>query len=128
MKKLFALILALLMLCSCGVEEEPVVEENNQQINIVDSVSYLGENGKYGFHNNGVPVTEAIFDAIIPIKKISDEEIYIDSTDEEANGIYAGTVTDGTRKTLDGFSWEGMNVIERENILYSLYEKGSDPF
>ena len=139
MKKLFLLVLALIMLCSCGVQEEPVTEEpqseaevsvpekvETKEIETVDSVSYLGENGKYGFHNNGVPVTEPIFDAIIPIKRISDEEIYIDSTDEEANGIYAGTVTDGTRKTLDGFSWEGTNVIERENILYSLYEKGSD--
>ena len=27
MKKLFALVLALLLLCSCGVQEEPVIEE-----------------------------------------------------------------------------------------------------
>ena len=138
MKKLFVLILALLLLCACGALEEPVIEEpqseaevfvpenSETEINIVDEVSYLGENGKYGFHNNGVPVTEAIFDEIIPIKKISDDEVYIDSTDEEAMGIYAGKITDGTRETLNGFSWEGTNLVERENTLYSLYEKGSD--
>ena len=27
MKKLFALLLALLLLCSCGAEEEPVIEK-----------------------------------------------------------------------------------------------------
>ena len=27
MKKLFVLIMALLLLCSCGVEEEPVIEK-----------------------------------------------------------------------------------------------------
>ena len=93
MKKLFVLIFALLMLCSCGVEE-PVVEENNQQISIADSVFYLGENGKYGFHNNGVPVTEPIFDEIIPQGKIEHRFIYFPSeTSSEIGKIYAGAIT-----------------------------------
>ena len=127
MKKLFLIILAIIMLCACGVQEEPA--ENPQEkpeINLVDEVSYVGENGKYGFHNGGVPVTEAIFDEILHVKKTENDEIYIDSTDEEAMKIYAGKITDGTRETLDEFSLEGTKITERENTVYFLYEKGSD--
>ncbi len=126
MKKLFALILALLMLCSCGVEE-PVVEENNQQINIADSVSYLGENGKYGFHNNGVPVTEAIFDEIIPQGKIEHRFIYFPSeTSSEIGKIYAGAITDGTRKSVDHGEYGGTVLVEEPNTNYTLYESGAE--
>ena len=34
MKKLFALILALLMLCACGMEEEPVIEEPQSEAEV----------------------------------------------------------------------------------------------
>lgn len=141
MKKLFALILALLMLCGCGLSEEPVEPETEggsevskseneepqteEKINIVDEVSYLGENGKYGFHREGVPVTEAVFDKITHIGKIEDGEVYIDGTEEEAQNIFAGIISEGTRRTVDTRSWEGAEISERENILYYLYEKGS---
>ena len=35
MKKFFALILALLMLCSCGAEEEPIIEEPQSEAEVL---------------------------------------------------------------------------------------------
>ena len=135
MKKLLALLLTLLLLCSCGVQEEPAMDEPQSEaenredspkaLNVINEVSYLGENGKYGFHKEGVPVTEAIFDEIIHIAKIDDEEIYVDASEEEAKNIFAGMITEGTRRTLT-FNWMKTEITERENTLYHLYEKGSD--
>ena len=125
MKKLFALFLALLMLCACGMEEELVIEE--PEINLVDEVSYLGENGKYGFHNSGVPVTEAIFDEIIPQGKIEHRFIYFpEASSSEIGKIYAGAVTEGTRKSVDHGEFGGTVLVEEPNTNYILYEKGSD--
>ena len=85
MKKLFVLILALLLLCACGAEEEPVIEEpqseaevfesseaeteNKAEINITGEISYKGENGKIGIHKNGNPITEPVFDEIIECER-----------------------------------------------------------
>lgn len=124
MKKLITVILAILMLCACGVnpQEEP---EKEPEIKIVDEVSYTDESGKYGFHKDGVPVTEAIFDEIVHIVKIDDDEVYIDSAEDESENIYAGKITDGTRRTIKMFFPVSTGFFERENILYYLYEKGS---
>ncbi len=123
MKKLFALILALLMLSSCGKQEEP----KNEELNIIDEVSYLGENGKYGFHNNGVPVTEAIFDEVIPEGKTEHRFIYFPAiNDDEIGKLYAGAVTDGTRKTVDRGEKGGTALVDEPNTNYILYESGSD--
>ena len=70
MKKMFALVLALLMLCACGVEEEPVVEE---EIFVADSdIGYIkdkieiieSEDGKFGAKIRDSKVLEPIYDSI----------------------------------------------------------------
>lgn len=123
MKKLLALMLALLMLCACGVQEEP----KNEELNMIDGVSYLGENGKYGFHKEGVPVTEPIFDEIIPEGKIEHRLIYFpEINDDKIGKIYAGAITGGTRKTVGHGEKGGTVLIEEPNTNYILYESGSD--
>ena len=130
MKKFFALFLILLMFCACGVQEEPVIDEpqsETEKLNIADEVSYLGENGKYGFHNNGVPVTEAVFDEIIPQGKIEHRFVYFPAeTDSGIGKIYAGAVTDGKRKSVDHGEKGGTVLIEEPNTNYILYESGAD--
>ncbi len=122
MKKLFALIFALLMLCACGAEEA-----QSEELNIIDEVSYIGENGKYGFHNNGAAVTEAIFDKIIPEEKIEHRFIYFpEINDDEIGKIFAGAITDGTRKSVNHGENGGTVLVEEPNINYILYESGSD--
>lgn len=118
------------MLCACGVQEEPVIDEpqsETEKLNIADEVSYLGENGKYGFHNNGVPVTEAVFDEIIPQGKIEHRFVYFPAeTDSGIGKIYAGAVTDGKRKSVDHGEKGGTVLIEEPNTNYILYESGAD--
>lgn len=122
MKKLLAILLVLLLLCACGIEEP-----QNEELNMIDEVSYLGENGKFGFHKDGVPVTEAIFDEIIPEGKIEHRLIYFpEISDDEIGKIYAGAITDGTRKTVDHGENGGTVLVEEPNTNYILYESGSD--
>ena len=117
MKKLLVLILALLLLCSCGAEEEA-------ELNIIDEVSYFGENGKFGFHKNGVPVTEAVFDEIVPAKDVYGTMTYTYG-EESPFEIFAGTVTDGTRKNYKN-DWETGAFLEEEaNSEYTLFDKNS---
>ena len=65
MKKLIALILSLLLLCSCVAEEEPVVEEpSEKRIEITES-----EDGKFGLRNEkGEIILEEIYDSIKILK------------------------------------------------------------
>ena len=108
MKKLLVILLALFLLCACGIEEP-----QNEELNMIDEVSYLGENGKFGFHKDGVPVTEAIFDEIIPEGKIEHRLIYFpEISDDEIGKIYAGAITDGTRKTVDHGEKGGTVLVE----------------
>lgn len=131
MKKLFALLLTLLMLCSCGAEEEPVIEEpqseeevsesseaeteNKAEINITGEISYKGENGKIGIHKNGNPVTEPVFDEIIECER-------------EFNGkkIYEVLVTDGKRKEFVADPKKGPYLMDFPNTLHYLFDENGN--
>ena len=132
MKKLLALIFALLMLCACNVQEEPVDENPGGGIKIENSVSYLGENGKHGFHSEGVPITEAEFDAILKLDGyLGDfsEFIYTGAHEEGAlEEFYVGIKIDGTRKAV-GFEWDkGTFYTEEKNHLHWVYSSGQKAF
>ncbi|MBQ4643638.1 MAG: hypothetical protein IJB66_05365 [Oscillospiraceae bacterium] len=128
MKKLLALILALLMLCACGAEEETIDNPQNEELNVVSEVSYLGENGKYGFHKEGVPVTEAIFDEIVTAKDIYGAMTYTYEIDYEnylGTEIFAGIITEGIRAKYET-DWEtGAFLSEEPNSEYILFDKNS---
>lgn len=148
MKKLIAAVLVFMLVlaaCSNGAqteippESEPEVPEKaensepmentesteNSEIEIIDEVSYKNKNGKFGFHKNGVPITEPIFDEITAINKIDAEKGAMVFT-ETASNIYAGIITDGTRKEVK-LDWEkGAQLTEAPNILYTLYQSGDD--
>ncbi len=136
MKKLLALIMALLMLCACGANEEPIddpqsgaeafVQENpedepekeeprNEKIEIIDDISYIGENGKFGFHKEGIPVTEAIFD-----------EINLCQSKLGGKKVYEALFTEGTR--LEYASERGKGVFLREvpNTLYYIFDEDAN--
>ena len=133
MKKLFVLILALLMLCACSVEEEAIIEElqseaevsasesseveteNKTEINITGEISYKGENGKIGIHKNGNPVTEPVFDEIIECER-------------EFNGkrIYEVLVTEGKRKEFATDPKKGPYLIDCPNTLHYLFDENGN--
>ena len=102
--------------------------EISSEFELVNDISYR-ENGKYGFHKDGVPVTEAVFDAIVPITKVTDDEVYVNTyelDEKDIEDLFVGIVYDGTRKSIDTIYWEGTKTFERENILYSIYQRGED--
>ena len=110
---------------------EPSAEPENENpeeiiIEADSEISYIGENGKLGFCSGGVPVTEAIFDRIVQINDIEDDEVHIHCTYEESKKVYAGIIADGTRKTIGTNASGWAQTEERENVLYYLFEKGSD--
>ncbi|MBR3610916.1 MAG: hypothetical protein IKL57_05560 [Oscillospiraceae bacterium] len=135
MKKLFALILALLLLCSCGAREEAITEkpqsepnvpESAEKMVIVNSAAYKGKNGKFGFHKGKNAVTEAVFEEILPVTEIKDDEVQAWGLKENGGfDIYAGIVTKGTRKAYNT-DMEGVFFDEVQNSFYTLYdsEKG----
>ena len=103
-------------------------KEISSELELVNDISYR-QNGKYGFHKDGVPVTEAVFDTVVPIAKVDDEEVYVDTyelNEKDIENLFVGIVYDGTRKTVNTIYWEGTKVTERENILYSIYQRGND--
>lgn len=111
-------------------EPKPAEKPENTETaepQITDGVSYKDENGKFGFQKNGTPITEAIFDEITVITKIdADKGAMVFTESESADIIYAGIVTDGTRKEVE-LDWEkGAQLTEAPNILYTLYQAGDD--
>ena len=78
MKKLLTLILALLMLCSCGVQEEPVTEEPQSEAEVSASESSEAEPEewpKVSIKNSGkFPAEETVFEDGSKIIRILDSE------------------------------------------------------
>lgn len=130
MKKLLALLLTLLLLCSCSVQEEPVVDEpqseaeisseeeileepeNKEEIDITGEISYKGKNGKIGIHKNGDPVTEPIFDEVI------ESEINFNG-----KKIYEVLITEGKRKEFAIDTKKGPYLMECPNTLHYLFDE-----
>ncbi|MBQ3531909.1 MAG: hypothetical protein IJA05_08360 [Oscillospiraceae bacterium] len=90
MKKLFALILALLMLCACGVPEQPEINEpgssgpsapvDSEQENELGEGSRILENcvfktaeGKYGIQKDGKIVFEPVYDVFRTVGEIGEK-------------------------------------------------------
>ena len=100
----------------------------SDEMELVTNVAYR-QNGKYGFHNGGVPVTEAIYDEIVPIHKVGDDEVYVNTYEvakKDMADLFVGIYTDGTRETIDFSNWQSIKTIKKTNTLYSIYQAGSD--
>ena len=138
MKKLFALILALLMLCSCAVAEESVIEEPQSEAEsyasqseeeipkepehelgegsrILDDCIFVTADEKYGIQKDGKIVFEAEYDVFRRVGKIGERT------------IYALGKTEGTMPTIEYDDDSRVSGIgERERILYEFFfEDGS---
>ncbi|MBQ2301664.1 MAG: hypothetical protein II254_00285, partial [Oscillospiraceae bacterium] len=100
MKKLFALILALLMLCSCGVQEEPQSKEEEIEI-------FKSDEGKFGLVKGEEIIAEPVYDSIEPAKG-----------DDAAFYSYKAFVSEGT----------GFFLEEGGKHLYSVLEKPVERF
>ena len=71
MKKLFVLVLALLMLCSCGVQEEPVIEEPQSDTEVsVQENSYEETEKVYPIYTNLTSDDEKVKEAVSYIEAI----------------------------------------------------------
>ena len=92
MKKLFALILALLLLCACAVEEEPILEqpeinepgsngpsepvdpepenELGEGSRILENCVFKTADEKYGIQKDGKVVLEPVYDVFKTAGKI----------------------------------------------------------
>ncbi len=127
MKAIFKIMMiiftVIVFLSACGSvsSEEPVTEppadENpevpeEEKIEIIDKTAYRGENGKLGFHKNGVPVTEPIFDEINLCEEKFDEK-----------KVYEGKYTDGKRIQFVPDSVNGPYLEEVPNVLYYLMDE-----
>ena len=64
MKKLFALILALLLLCSCGIEEELAIDEQTEEPLRDEIEIFESGDGKFGAKIRYSEVLEPIYDSI----------------------------------------------------------------
>ena len=130
MKKLFALILALLMLCACAVEEEPVIEEPQSEAEVsvpenseTEPENELGEGSsilencvfktadeKYGIQKDGKVVLEPVYDVFKTAGKIGERT------------IYALGKTEGTMSAID---YDDDNRVvgigEKERVLYEFF-------
>ena len=71
MKKLFVLILALLMLCSCGVQEEPVIEEPQSDTEVSVQENSDEETEKvYPIYTNLTSDDEKVKEAVLYVEAI----------------------------------------------------------
>lgn len=93
-------------------ESETSEISENIEIEIKDEVSYKSENGKFGFHKNGTPITEPIFDEIIECQN-------------EFNGkiIYEALITEGKRMEYATDPKKGPYFEEVPNTLYYIFDE-----
>lgn len=64
MKKLFVLILVLLMLCACGVQVEPVVQEPDVEVSEPKTEFFTAANGKSGAKYDGKVIIEPEYSSL----------------------------------------------------------------
>ena len=140
MKKLIALFLVLLLLCSCGAQEEPVIDEPEEPVSesseseeeipeepehelgedskIIENCVFKTADEKYGIQKDGKILFAAEYDVY---RKVG----IIGITDERT--IYALGKTEGT---MPAITYDDDNRIsgigERERVLYEFFfEDGS---
>lgn len=154
MKKLFALILALLMLCACAVEEEPIVDEEifvadsdigliKYEIEIIES-----EDGKFGAKIRYSEVLEPIYDSIeiydrfflvkegetFKTFEFTGRQIGYDYSDFVLNEYqgeivpYLGIVSEGTMKIISEDENREPSFEEVPDERYYLISKDRIPF
>ncbi|MBQ6877248.1 MAG: WG repeat-containing protein [Oscillospiraceae bacterium] len=104
--------------------ENSEVSGTNTGNKLIEDVSYLGENGKFGFQKEGSTVTEPIFNEIIPMQDmINGHFCYVGAEREDFSGKYfVGRITDGTRKIIE-YRWEkGTYYAEGPNNFYHIFD------
>ncbi|MBR3953333.1 MAG: hypothetical protein IKJ82_07000 [Oscillospiraceae bacterium] len=116
MKKLFALILALLMLCSCGVQEEPITEELQSEPKESETVVFESEEGKFGLIKGEEILAEPIYDSIEPAKG---DDIYFYS--------YKAFVPGGTVLFLEEGGRHFYNISEKPAERFYLLDADGKP-
>ena len=123
MKKLLALILALLMLCSCGNQEEPVIEgpqseaepsvlENSES----ETVIFRSEEGKFGLAKGEEIIADPIYDSIEPAEG-----------EDAAFYSYKAFVSDGTRFFLEEGGKHFYDVSEKAVERFYLLDSEGKP-
>ena len=116
MKKLFLLVLALIMLCSCGVQEEPVTEEPQSEAEEIEI--FKSEEGKFGLMKGEEIIAEPVYDSIEPAKG-----------DDISFYSYKAFVTGGTGFFLEEGGKHFYNVSEKPvERFYLLDESGNRIF
>lgn len=121
MKKFFALLLVLLLLCSCTVQEEPVAEEPQSEaevsesepeenIKIVENCIFKSPEGKYGVCKNENIVFAAEYDVFKFVGEIGEKKLY-------ALGKIKGTMP----KIIYDENARVSGIGEREKILYEFF-------
>ncbi len=107
MKKLFVLILALLLLCSCGIEEETAIDEQTEEPLRDEIEIFESGDGKFGISRGKEILAEPVYDSIEPAKG-----------DDAAFYNYKAFISEGT----------GLFLEEGGKHLYSVFEKPVEKF
>jgi len=153
-KKLLALILALLMLCACAVEEEPIVDEEifvaDSDIGLIkDEIEIIeSEDGKFGAKIRYSEVLEPIYDSIeiydrfflvkegetFKTFEFTGRQIGYDYSDFVLNEYqgeivpYLGIVSEGTMKIISEDENREPSFEEVPDERYYLISKDGIPF
>lgn len=154
MKKLFVIILVLLMLCSCGVQEEPVIDEEifvaDSDVGLVkDDIEIIEtEDGKFGAKIRYSEVLEPIYDSIeiydrfflvkegdtFKTFEFTGRQIGYDYSDFVLNEYqgeivpYLGIVSEGTMKIISEDENREPSFEEVPDERYYLISKDGIPF
>ena len=131
MKKLFVLILALLMLCACGVQEEPVVQEPDVELSEPKTEFFTAANGKSGAKHGGKVIIEPeytsleLYDGFILAK--NEKIIRLFGYD----GIQRGFDYEFFRKNessgLNGEAYSYIGVVSTGKIMHLEFSQKREP-
>lgn len=122
MKKLFAILLALLLLCSCGNQEEPVEEPQSEaepsvsENSEIETVIFRSEEGKFGLAKGEEILAEPIYDSIEPAEG-----------EDAAFYSYKAFVSDGTRFFLEEGGKHFYDVSEKTVERFYLLDSEGKP-
>ena len=120
MKKLLALLLTLLLLCSCGVQEEPAMDEPHSEAEnelgegsrVLEGCVFKSADEKYGIQKDGKIILPATYEEFKRVGKLGGKT------------FYALGYKDGTKAW---FEWneDGMLIGrgETERTLYDIFDR-----